>query len=124
MSLGAGVVVPLPVGACGVVETARVLEHLAASSARQCGPCLHGLAALASITTRLAEGRADGEDLERLDRVAAQVAGRGACRHPDGALRMLASALTTFADEVEVHRTGMCRSPGHPPVVPLPQVTR
>ena len=119
-SLGAGVVVPLPVGACGVVETARLVRHLAASSARQCGPCLHGLPALAELTTRLAEGRSERGDLDRLDRIRVQVAGRGACRHPDGALRMLGSALETFADEVAVHRAGSCRHPGHPPVVPIP----
>jgi len=34
--------------ACGVAETARVVGWLAGESAGQCGPCVHGVAALAS----------------------------------------------------------------------------
>ena len=29
--------------------------------------------------------------------------GRGACHHPDGAVRLLASALEVFADDVTAH---------------------
>ena len=46
-SLGARAVVALPEGACGLVETARVAHYLARESAGQCGPCVHGLEAIA-----------------------------------------------------------------------------
>ena len=45
--LGAGIVVALPETTCALAETARVARYLAAQSAGQCGPCVHGLAALA-----------------------------------------------------------------------------
>ena len=96
VSLGAGVIAPLPVEACGVVETARVLAYLAASSARQCGPCLFGLPDMAELVGRIASGRSGRSDLKTLDRFMSEVAGRGACHHPDGAVRLAISALRTF----------------------------
>lgn len=106
LSLGAGVVAPLPAGACGLAYTATIAAYLAASSARQCGPCLFGLPAIAAVVTELATGRAGRGDLRRLDRFMAQVSGRGACHHPDGAVRLVASALEVFADDVAAHRRG------------------
>ena len=41
--------------------------------------------------------------LERLDRRLSTVIGRGACRHPDGAVRLARSALATFAADVKSH---------------------
>ena len=123
-SLGAGVVAPLVPPACGVHETARLLSYLAASSARQCGPCLFGLPALAGIVTSLAAGHASRADLRQLDRFASEVAGRGACHHPDGAVRLLRTALATFADDVARHRSGTpCPESAQTPVLPLPVVS-
>ncbi len=41
-------------GTCGVQESARVLDCLAAESAGQCGPCLFGLRAIADTFDRVA----------------------------------------------------------------------
>jgi hypothetical protein len=49
-----------------------------------------------------------------------EISGRGACRHPDGAIRMLASALTVFAADAHLHRRGRtCSSPTYG-VLPVP----
>lgn len=102
-SPGAGVLVALPAAACGLTETARVLAYLAAQSARQCGPCMFGLASIAGDFAQLAAGRAGDALLERLGRRLEIISGRGACRHPDGAIRLAASALCTFAADVSAH---------------------
>jgi len=98
-SLGCGVVWVMDTAARPLVESARILRHLADESAAQCGPCFFGLRSLAAATTRIAEGRAEDRDLERLHRWSAMVRGRGACRHPDGAVAFMQSALTVFAEE-------------------------
>ncbi len=106
-SPGAGVLVALPEGVCGLTETARVLGYLADQSAGQCGPCVFGLPAIAEDFAQLASGRPSGAVLERLDRRLGVLTGRGACRHPDGAVRLAASALTAFAGDVHAHARQM-----------------
>lgn len=100
----AGIVMVLPRSSCGIAVSARIVQHLADSSARQCGPCLFGLDSLAEVMQRVASGRARRSDVARLERISAEVAGRGACHHPDGAIRMLGSALQVFADDLPAHR--------------------
>lgn len=102
-SPGAGVVVVLPPGACVLAETARVLAYLAGQGAGQCGPCAFGLPAIADDFARLASGRTDDSVLLRLDRRLAMIPGRGACRHPDGAVRLAASALSAARADVHAH---------------------
>ncbi|MGA1091670.1 MAG: NADH-ubiquinone oxidoreductase-F iron-sulfur binding region domain-containing protein [Candidatus Nanopelagicales bacterium] len=92
LSLGAGIVHLLPHGRDGLAESAAILDRVAAESARQCGPCIFGLPALADAVRRTARGRDGGETL----RISGLLAGRGACRHPDGAARMAMSAQEVF----------------------------
>lgn len=121
---GAGVLVALPEASCGLTETARVLTYLAAHSARQCGPCRLGLPAVAEDFTALAAGRADADLLSRLRRRVGLLPDRGACRHPDGAARLAASALHAFADDVDHHLThGACPAAHRPPRLPVPPAT-
>ena len=111
--LGAGAIVALPANACPVAETARVVRYLASESAGQCGPCVHGLAAIAA---GLDEPRLTGPaELARLTRM---VEGRGACRHPDGVVRLVRSALDVFADDYRLHSRG--RGCGRRPTKALP----
>jgi NADH:ubiquinone oxidoreductase subunit F (NADH-binding) len=123
-SLGAGVLAVLPAGACGLAEASRIAGYLARSSARQCGPCLFGLPAVAGVLDDLVRGRARRSDLRRLQRWAAEIRGRGACNHPDGAVRMTLSALRVFAEDVEVHRRGrQCAGATGPAQFPVPSGT-
>src|SRR5262249_24417525 len=74
-------------------------RYLAAESAGQCGPCAHGLDAIAELTEDLNRGVAAPGAVEQLRTWMELVNGRGACRHPDGAVRFLWSALYVFADD-------------------------
>jgi NADH:ubiquinone oxidoreductase subunit F (NADH-binding) len=103
---GVGVIVVLGGRACGLSESARMACYLAGQSSGQCGPCVHGLPAIADDMTRLAEGRADPDLRPRLERRLDQVEGGGACRHPDGAVGMVRSALRVFADDTAAHERG------------------
>ena len=115
---GAGVLAALPAAGCGLAETARVLEFLAAQSARQCGPCRFGLPATARDFAQLAFERCDRAARERLERHVALLSGRGACKHPDGAARLAASALSAFAPDVRRHlQSGPCPAALHAPAL-------
>jgi NADH:ubiquinone oxidoreductase subunit F (NADH-binding) len=117
--LGSGVVVALPARTCAVAEVARVARYLANESAGQCGPCVHGLRAIANALAQLVAGNAD--ERQRLTRWVAEIRGRGACRHPDGATRLIANALEIFAPDVEQHlRYGRCAMTDQN-VLPTPQ---
>lgn len=119
LSLGAGIVAPLD-GGCGVAVTAAIVDYLARASARQCGPCLFGLPALAESLARLRDGSTRRRELARLGEDLAAVAGRGACHHPDGAVRLVRSALEVFGEDVAAHAAGRpCGRPGA--TIPVPE---
>ncbi len=108
-TFGAGVVSFLRPDQCGVAATATVLDYMAAQSAAQCGPCVFGLRSIADTTHALATGASTTHDVARLDRWATQIQGRGACRHPDGAVGLLLSAMATFGTDFATHaRRGSC----------------
>jgi NADH:ubiquinone oxidoreductase subunit F (NADH-binding) len=115
--VGAGIVAVLPAGHCGLAETARILRWLAAQSAGQCGPCTHGLPAIAAAFDGLVAGhRRAAAEVERL---AAMVEGRGACGLPDGSIRLVRSALRVFGPDAEAHTgRGPCRA--QRAVLPVP----
>jgi len=118
---GAGVVLALPAGVCGLRETARVLGYLAAESSGQCGPCLNGLPALAGAFAAVAGHGATRAQLDRVQRVIGLVEGRGACHHPDGSVRFARSALRAFDGELHRHLAGTCDGERSGPVLPLPE---
>jgi NADH:ubiquinone oxidoreductase subunit F (NADH-binding) len=120
-ALGARSIAALPQARCGVIETARIADYLARESAGQCGPCVFGLRAIADALTSIAtcDTEAAGA-LERLRRIAPQVTGRGACAHPNGATRLVESALAVFADEINHHLAGHCSARSTEPVMPIP----
>ena len=124
-SRGAGVLVALPEYACGLAETASVLSWYAGESAGQCGPCAFGLPDLARLTAEIANGVGSPGDVARLTRWASDIEGRGACRHPDGAVRLLRSALSVFADDLQDHVGGRpCQGSTGPRVLQVPASTQ
>ncbi|KPI14901.1 NADH dehydrogenase (quinone) [Actinobacteria bacterium OK074] len=118
--LGAGVIAGLPATHCGLAETARVLRYLALESAGQCGPCLNGLPRIAAAFQTLAAPGPQGTVREDIARWAGLVEGRGACHHPDGTVRLVRSALITFAPELDAHARGFCLATAHTPLLPVP----
>ncbi len=121
-SFGAGVVLLLSEHACPVAETARAARWLAGQSTRQCGPCVHGLDALATAVEQIASGIAQARAEPRIERFASLTARRGACGHPDGAVNLILSALETFEAQFADHaRHGPCDGCTRPPELPLPE---
>jgi len=121
--LGCAAVAVLPQSACPVHETQAVLDFLARESARQCGPCLHGLDAIAATAAAVATGQGRAGDVDRLGRWAGEITGRGACHHPDGAAAFLHSAIALFGPRLQQHlRRGPCDACRRPPLLPVPHM--
>jgi NADH:ubiquinone oxidoreductase subunit F (NADH-binding) len=122
-TVGAGVLAALPADRCGLTETARVARYLALESAGQCGPCRNGLpriaAALADLAYPMDHEALDPAIIEDLSRWAGLVQRRGACAHPDGTVRFVASALRTFARETDCHLRGRCTATDRSPFLPV-----
>jgi NADH:ubiquinone oxidoreductase subunit F (NADH-binding) len=119
---GVGVIVALGETSCGLAESARIARYLAGESSGQCGPCAFGLPAIADDLARLVSGRIDNGLLARLERRLRHVDGRGACRHPDGAVALVRSALSFFASDVAAHSRGTpCPAWRKPTVLRFPR---
>lgn len=105
---GAGVLHVLSTGQCGLEATTWIVEYLAGQSAKQCGPCMFGLPAMAKVLATIAGGDRDPQLVGELERLGTLVARRGACHHPDGTLQLIQSALDVFSEDVRAHLTGNC----------------
>ncbi|WP_315913741.1 NADH-ubiquinone oxidoreductase-F iron-sulfur binding region domain-containing protein [Arthrobacter sp. lap29] len=105
---GAGVLHVLPARNCGLEATARILDYLAHASAKQCGPCMFGLPAMARVLSAIAYGDRNPQLVLELERLTKLVGGRGACHHPDGTAQLVSSALEIFSEDVKAHLSGTC----------------
>jgi hypothetical protein len=83
---------------------------------------MFGLPAIAEDFTELVLGGRPARDaLDRLHRRLAVIPWRGACAHPDGAVRLAASALRAFDRDLRGHVAGRpCPGAGHP-LLPVPR---
>jgi NADH:ubiquinone oxidoreductase subunit F (NADH-binding) len=122
LTLGAGIVFVLGEFSCPVAEVASVTRWMANESAGQCGPCVHGLSAIAAALEELTR---EGEGFRSLTQIRSwseMVRRRGACAHPDGVSRFVTTAITVFADEFDDHaRHGGCDYCLHEAVLPIPK---
>jgi NADH:ubiquinone oxidoreductase subunit F (NADH-binding) len=99
----------------------RIAIYLATETAGQCGPCVHGTAAIARTLHGIAEGKAPRTAFADLERWTAELPGRGACHHPSGLVRFVSTALSTFAEQFDDHaRHGPCRGCDGDPVLHFP----
>jgi NADH:ubiquinone oxidoreductase subunit F (NADH-binding) len=97
-----------------------VVRYLALESAGQCGPCFNGLPRMAGALAELASPWPGPQAHADLQRWSGLVAGRGACHHPDGTVRLVRSALQVFAAEIDHHAHGYCTGASSRPFLPLP----
>lgn len=99
LSFGTGIISIVPQGRRGLEWSAEILEWMAGESAGQCGPCIFGLPALAKQYRQVTKSRHVSErQRDQLEHAMQLVEKRGACRHPDGAVRMARSALNAFGE--------------------------
>jgi len=120
-AMGAGILVVLPESSCGLAETARVVRYLANQGAGQCGPCVFGLPALAKALAALVYRGGSGDGVDQIASLIPLIERRGACRHPDGATQLAASALTAFRDDARMHDLyGPCSGVRRPSLLPIP----
>jgi len=102
-ALGPGTLAVLPAVACGLAQTARILAYLSSHRAGQCGPCTHGLPALAEAFGQIAFARPHPRTIETVGQLTRLLPGRGACHLPDGGAGLAASALRVFAADLRWH---------------------
>ena len=118
-SLGCGVIVVVGPQSCGLRAVAAIASWLAGQSAGQCGPCARGLPTVADAVGRLVGPNAPPRWNAQIDRWLWMIEGRGACHHPDGAVRMIRSGIQAFQGEVDHHRhAGDCHRPAPPLALP------
>jgi NADH:ubiquinone oxidoreductase subunit F (NADH-binding) len=121
-SLGCGLIAAVPEGHCPLEEVSGVLRWMAANSAGQCGACVNGLPALAGAFDRVVAGDRNGVAGKKMDRWSPMVAGRGACKLPDGTAHFVDSARRVFAGHIDEHRrVGPCRR-NQRQLLPTPQL--
>jgi NADH:ubiquinone oxidoreductase subunit F (NADH-binding) len=108
-ALGPGTLAVLPASACGLAQTARILAYLSSHRAGQCGPCTHGLPALAEAFGQIAFARPHPDTIAWAGQLTGLLPRRGACYLPDGGAGLAASALRVFAKDLRWHAShGPC----------------
>ena len=107
-STGAGIVHVMDARHCRLRVSAAIAAYLAAQTAGQCGPCINGMPRIADTLNRLAVPGSDPRLVDEVARLRELVVGRGACAHPDGTARFVASTMGAFAGHVDAHLRGEC----------------
>ncbi|MBT2401367.1 NADH-ubiquinone oxidoreductase-F iron-sulfur binding region domain-containing protein [Streptomyces sp. ISL-100] len=107
-ALGCGAIRFLAADTCPVTAAAEAVGHLAAESARQCGVCVTGTAAVHDALRALAAGTAGPDTVGNLARWSRGLPGRGACGLLDAAAGTAGSLLRAFPEVLPSHLGAAC----------------
>jgi NADH-quinone oxidoreductase subunit F len=101
--LGSGAVIIMNEDVCMVKALERLAYFYHEESCGQCTPCREGTGWLYEIIHRIEHGEGREGDLELLDSIGNQMAGRTICALADAAVFPVRSFTKHFRDEFEYH---------------------
>ena len=101
--LGSGAVIVMDETVCMVKALERLSYFYFEESCGQCTPCREGTGWMYRVVHRIEHGQGRPEDLELLDRVAANIAGRTICALGDAAAMPVQGMLKHYRHEFEHH---------------------
>jgi NADH-quinone oxidoreductase subunit F len=107
--LGATSIIVVPKTACIVKTVARWMDFYEHESCGKCTPCREGTWWLAQVLHRIEGGEGTARDLQLLENISNNMAGKTLCALADFAAGPVLSSLKWFFDEYEQHvRDGAC----------------
>jgi NADH-quinone oxidoreductase subunit F len=101
--LGSGAVICMDDTTCMVRALLRLSHFYYEESCGQCTPCREGTGWLYRMVERIEHGKGAREDLEKLNSVADNIAGRTICALGDAAALPVKSFIKHFREEFEYH---------------------
>ncbi len=113
--LGSGAVIVMDETTCMVRALERLSYFYFEESCGQCTPCREGTGWMYRVVHRIEHGKGRQEDLDLLDNVANNIAGRTICALGDAAAGPVKSFVKHFRDEFQYHidhRCCMVSAPG------------
>ena len=99
--LGSGAIIVMDEDVCMVKALERLSYFYFEESCGQCTPCREGTGWLYRVVHRIAEGKGRAEDLDLLDSVGNNMAGRTICALADAAVFPVRSFTKHFRHEFE-----------------------
>lgn len=102
-SLGSGAIIVMDETTCMVKVLERISRFYMHESCGQCTPCREGTGWLWRVIHRIENGEGRMEDLETLDRVAANICGRTICAFGEASAWPVQGMLRHFRDEFKYH---------------------
>ncbi len=101
--LGSGAVIIMDETRCMVKSLLRLSYFYYEESCGQCTPCREGTGWLWRMVDRIERGEGRNEDLDKLNSVADNIAGRTICALGDAAALPVKSFIKHFRDEFQYH---------------------
>ena len=101
--LGSGAVIVMDEDVCMVKALERLAYFYYEESCGQCTPCREGTGWLYRIIHRIENGEGRPEDLDLLESVGDQMAGKTICALADAAVMPVQGMMKHFRDEFEYH---------------------